>query len=157
MPVFKVIIHDTSRIKLVGPGSECATLEAAVQIAKRRYANSWKSIVVEGIGITIEREVVNDPHWLFKIAESLDHQNLDSLFNDPPTFACIEYSSGFAVRHLPSGKEHWMSDGVDVLTDAEDRSISPGTPDFTALWSEALNETGSDTLEAYFPELVEDD
>lgn len=31
-------------------------------------------------------------------------------------FKVNEYSGGFEVEHIPTGKTHWMSDGVDVLT-----------------------------------------
>jgi hypothetical protein len=70
-----------------------------------------------------------------------------------PTFICVEYHSGFAVRHARTGKEHWMSDGVDVLFDKNDKALSPGSPGFREKWEEALNSTGSETMEAYFPDL----
>ncbi len=72
------------------------------------------------------------------------------------TFSVIEYSSFFAVRHIPSGDEHPMGDGVDALFDEEGRALSPGTPGFVEAWENALNADETETLEAYFPEHWED-
>jgi len=74
-----------------------------------------------------------------------------------PLFSVIEYSSFFAVRHNPTGHEHPMGDGVDVLFDEDDKAISPGTPGFVEKWEHALNEMPDETLEAYFPEEVENE
>jgi hypothetical protein len=71
-------------------------------------------------------------------------------------FSVIEYSSFFAVRHNPSGDEHPMGDGVDSLFDEEDVALSPGSEGFVEAWEEALNACEGETLEAYFPEHVED-
>ena len=70
-------------------------------------------------------------------------------------FTVIEYLSFFAVRHNPSGDEHPMGDGVDTLFDENDRALSPGTPSFAERWEEALNSGEQETLEAYFPEHLE--
>jgi hypothetical protein len=70
-------------------------------------------------------------------------------------FNVIEYSSFFAVRHVPSGDEHPMGDGVDTLFDQEGQALSPGTPGFVETWEKALNADEAETLEAYFPEHVE--
>lgn len=67
-------------------------------------------------------------------------------------FRVNEFSSGFEVEHIPTGKTHWMSDGVDVLFDENDKALSPGDPDFRQKWEDALNEDAMTTLEAYFPE-----
>lgn len=74
---------------------------------------------------------------------------------DEKTFTVIEYSSGFAIRHNATGREHWLSDGVDVLFDSEDRAISPGTPGFAELWTDGMNKEAETVLEVYFPDLVE--
>lgn len=71
-------------------------------------------------------------------------------------FSVIEYSSFFAVRHNPSGDEHPMGDGVDTLFDESDRALSPGAPGFGEASEQALNSDEQSTLEAYFPEHVED-
>jgi hypothetical protein len=71
-------------------------------------------------------------------------------------FSVIEYSSFFAVRHNPSGDEHPMGDGVDTLFDEEGEALSPGTPGFVEAWEKALNADEDGTLEAYFPQYVED-
>lgn len=71
-------------------------------------------------------------------------------------FSVIEYSSFFAVRHNPSGEEHPMGDGVDTLFDEDDNALSPGTSDFIEAWEEALNADVRSTLEAYFPQYLED-
>jgi hypothetical protein len=73
-----------------------------------------------------------------------------------PTFQVIEYSSFFAVRHSVTGEEHAMGDGVDVIFDADEKAVSPGTPGFVETWASWLNESESETLEAYFPHLVEE-
>ena len=43
-----------------------------------------------------------------------------------------------------------MSDGVDVLFDQDEKAISPGTEGFTDKWAESLNDSPSETMEAYF-------
>lgn len=70
-------------------------------------------------------------------------------------FSVIEYSSFFAVRHIPSGAEHPMGDGVDTLFD-EDQALVPGTPGFIETWEVALNSEPGETLSAYFPQLTEE-
>lgn len=36
-------------------------------------------------------------------------------------FRVNEFSSGFEVEHIPTGKTHWMSDGVDALFGLQER------------------------------------
>lgn len=67
-------------------------------------------------------------------------------------FQVNEWSSGFEVQHVPTGKTHWMSDGVDALFDEEGHAFSPGDPGFRELWEHVLNETPDETLAAYFPD-----
>jgi hypothetical protein len=71
-------------------------------------------------------------------------------------FSVIEYSSFFAVRHNPSGEEHPMGDGVDTLFDEDGNALSPGTFGFIEAWEEVLNADVRSTLEAYFPQHLED-
>ena len=71
-------------------------------------------------------------------------------------FSVIEYSSFFAVRHNPSGDEHPMGDGVDTLFNEEDEALSPGVEGFVEEWEKLLNAGEGETLEAYFPQHVED-
>ncbi len=71
------------------------------------------------------------------------------------TFSVIEYSSFFAVRHNPSGDEHPMGDGVDTLFDEKDKAFVPGTSGFVEAWEFALNKDEQATLEAYFPQHLE--
>jgi hypothetical protein len=71
-------------------------------------------------------------------------------------FDVIEYSSFFAVRHNPTGDEHPMGDGVDTLFDDEDKALWPGTLGFIETWSDVLNSDEQMTLEAYFPEHLDD-
>jgi hypothetical protein len=72
------------------------------------------------------------------------------------TFTVVEYSSFFAVRHNPSGDEHPMGDGVDTLFDQEGEALVPGTLGFIESWEDVLNADARTTLEAYFPEQLED-
>ena len=72
------------------------------------------------------------------------------------TFSVIEYSSFFAVRHIPSGDEHPMSDGVDTLFNEDGTALCPGSARFTETWEDVLNADELSTLEAYFPQHVED-
>lgn len=74
----------------------------------------------------------------------------------PQLFSVIEYSSFFAVRHNPTGDEHPMGDGVDTLFDEDGHALSPGTPNFTATWEGVLNSDEQTTLEAYFPQHIDD-
>ncbi|MCB9951411.1 MAG: hypothetical protein H6824_10560 [Planctomycetaceae bacterium] len=71
-------------------------------------------------------------------------------------FTVVEYGSFFAVRHNPSGDEHPMGCGVDSLFDDDCHSLSPGTPGFVEMWQETLNADENSTLEAYFPDQIED-
>lgn len=70
-------------------------------------------------------------------------------------FSVIEYSSFFAVRHNPTGDEHPMGDGVDSLFDDDGTALKPGTPGFVETWEQVLNADEHTTLEAYFPQHVE--
>jgi hypothetical protein len=158
MPNFKIKVGlgaFYSAELLDSEGKPVTTLERAVAVAQESHPNDWREVYNGNVGISRE-EVRQDAHWLFHMAEMLGHVHLDVLYDDPPMFAVIEYHSGFAVRHLPSGDEQWMSDGVDCLFDLENKALSPGTPDFTAEWSKALNNPTSETLEAYFPQLLEE-
>jgi hypothetical protein len=71
----------------------------------------------------------------------------------PRMFDVIEYSSFFAVRHVESGEEHPMGDGVDALSvkdNGEMIVLSPGTVGFVEFWTETLNESADETMAAYF-------
>lgn len=68
------------------------------------------------------------------------------------TFSVIEHYNGFELQHNATGKTHWLSDGVDVFDD-----ITPGDPDFRQRWEDAFNSNVSETLNAYFPDLTEED
>jgi hypothetical protein len=72
------------------------------------------------------------------------------------SFAVIECSHFFAVRHIPSGDEHPMGNGVDTLFDEDGKALVPGTPRFVAIWEEVLNADARTTLAAYFPHHLED-
>ena len=68
-------------------------------------------------------------------------------------FHVVEYLSFFAIRDTVTGQERPMGDGVDTLFDADGDSISPGNVGFCEAWAEALNAAEAETMEAYFPEL----
>lgn len=70
------------------------------------------------------------------------------------TFTVVEYSSYYAVRHNATGREAGMGDGVDTLFTPTNRPMSPGSEHFRKTWERVLNHNSSDTLEAYFPDLV---
>lgn len=68
-------------------------------------------------------------------------------------FKVIEYSTGYAVRDTQSGRQEWMSDGVDALSTPTGRPMKPGSEYFRRTWQKALNESASETAEAYgFPQ-----
>jgi hypothetical protein len=67
-------------------------------------------------------------------------------------FQVIEYSSFYAVRDSVTGNEHPMGDGVDTLSTPTGKIMRCGTEYFRKTWEKALNETPSETLEAYFPD-----
>lgn len=71
-------------------------------------------------------------------------------------FNVIEYSSFFTVRHNPTGDEHPMGDGVDTLFDGDCNALCPGSASFAATWEDVLNADEQTTLEAYFPQHIED-
>jgi hypothetical protein len=75
----------------------------------------------------------------------------------PNTFSVVEYFSLFAVRHNPSGDEHPMGDGVDTLFDQDGHALIPGTQGFIEAWEDSLNADATCTLEAYFPQYLEDE
>lgn len=66
-------------------------------------------------------------------------------------FSVIEYSSFFAIRHIASGDEHPMGDGVDTLFDEAGKALTPGTPGFVEIWEDVLNADTQTMMEAYFP------
>lgn len=72
-------------------------------------------------------------------------------------FEAVEYHSGFAVRHRKTGEEKWISDGVDLLFTPSGKAMSPGAKGFLKALTRSLNESPSETLEAYFPEMKEDE
>lgn len=65
-------------------------------------------------------------------------------------FSVVEYASYYAVRDNSTGKEHAMSDGVDVLFTKTGRAMRPGSEYFRKTWERALNASESETEEAYF-------
>jgi hypothetical protein len=50
-----------------------------------------------------------------------------------------------------------MGDGVDTLVDQNGDGLAPGTPSFIEAWEDSLNDDESCTLDAYFPQHLEDD
>lgn len=72
----------------------------------------------------------------------------------PRLFSVIEYSSHYAVRHNPSGEQHTMSDGVDCVFGKNGKALRPGTESFRKKWEDSLNDNESETMEAYFPDVV---
>lgn len=70
-------------------------------------------------------------------------------------FTVVECSSFFAVRHNPSGEEHPIGDGVDTLFDPDGHALCPGTSGFVETWERVLNTDDDSTLEAYFPQHLE--
>ena len=67
-------------------------------------------------------------------------------------FSVHEYASGFALRdHAGRGREHGLSDGVDVLHDEEGNAIPPGGRKFCIEWGKVFNANVEETLEAYWP------
>ena len=75
---------------------------------------------------------------------------------DQKLFSVVEYGSFFAVRHLPTGDEHPMGDGVDSLFDDDGHALCPGTPGFIETWEQVLNADEQSTLEAYFRDHIVD-
>ena len=74
-------------------------------------------------------------------------------------FSVNEHATGFSVTHRDTDKTHWLSDGVDVLTmclDDTEVTLRPGTLGFVETWEDSLNSNVGETLEAYFPDLVEE-
>jgi hypothetical protein len=65
-------------------------------------------------------------------------------------FVVHEWFNGFEVEYVPSGQRAWMGDGVDVLFDANEQALSPGTEGFVELWEAWLNDDPDETYEAYF-------
>jgi hypothetical protein len=76
------------------------------------------------------------------------------IIGNPPRrrFKVIEHMDGYAVYDTVSGKDHWMSDGVDAVFTRSGRAMSPGTAGFIEAWERDLNSSPSETAEAYgFP------
>ncbi len=74
-----------------------------------------------------------------------------------PEFIVVEYQTGYSLLHARSGETHWLSDGVDVLFDKNENPISPGTKGFREKWEHEMNANYSETLEAYFPNLYDEE
>ena len=72
-------------------------------------------------------------------------------------FTVIEHFSFFAVRHNPSGEEHPMGDGVDTLFNEDGHAMQPGRLGFIETWEDTLNTDETSTMEAYFPQHLEDE
>lgn len=104
----------------------------------------------------------------FRVDESVEDMIADWL--PPSVIACYdelavhEWTSGYEIEHIPSGKTHWMSDGVDMLTREvedddghgfHDETLSPGTEEFNQAMQHAIEEGYNEYLEAYFPEIAE--
>lgn len=77
-----------------------------------------------------------------------------------------EWSSGYEIEHIPSGKTHWMSDGVDMFTKEvedddghgfHDEPIYPGSQAFNEAMRLDLELAYSTYMEAYFPQIAEDE
>lgn len=69
-----------------------------------------------------------------------------------------EYVIGYEIEHIPSGKTHWMSDGVDMFFNENAEAISPGTAEFNNAMQVDISSYGGyrDYMEAYFPEENDD-
>ncbi len=79
------------------------------------------------------------------------------------TFVINEHMSGFSLTHVSSGKNHWLSDGVDVMSielfedeDEDEVTLHPGTLGFVEAWTDTFNQSVGETLEAYFPDLKDE-
>lgn len=73
-----------------------------------------------------------------------------------PRFSVVERFNGYELKDRISGKTHWLSDGIDVLSTANGKPVNPGSEYFRRLWTSAFNRSQGETLEAYFPELLDD-
>ncbi len=68
-----------------------------------------------------------------------------------------EHFNGFEIEDTTTGNRHWLGDGVDVMTDAFDETISPGTWGFARLWEDDFNAAPGETHAAYFWNASEED
>lgn len=60
-----------------------------------------------------------------------------------------EWSTGFDIWNIESGRDHWISDGVDWLHDEDGDAYSPGQPDFYSAIGEWLKSDYDEIVEAY--------
>ena len=67
-------------------------------------------------------------------------------------FIVNEWFNGYEVKHIASGKTHWMGDGVDRVEELGAESAVIGTEAFRQAWEDELNANPAEILEAYFPE-----
>ncbi len=65
-------------------------------------------------------------------------------------FKAVEYASGFTVHDTKTGRESWISDGVDLLFTPTGKPKNPGSKGFVAALTKSLNASEEETLEAYF-------
>ena len=74
-------------------------------------------------------------------------------------FTVSEHFNGYSLTHNKSGKNQWLSDGVDCLTaedgDNGDVTLNPGTVGFVEFLTEQMNNDFF-VLEAFFPEIAND-
>lgn len=54
-------------------------------------------------------------------------------------------------------QERPMGDGVDAVFDEEGNALRPGEEWFRSEWEDRLNADEQETLEAYFPEIAENE
>lgn len=78
-------------------------------------------------------------------------------------FKVEEHMNGYSLTHVPTGRNHWLCDGVDVMSVDDDEAefgsitLSPGTVGFIMAWTDSMNNNASETMEAYFPGTEEED
>jgi hypothetical protein len=151
MPVqshIRVEYHDGKAVKVAFvPAIQCS-LEQSQEYGTKEITAVLRALAKQlGVG----EWAVNVVAFNAKDAYNETGELLDAL-----PFTVEEHASGFSLTHNPSGRNHWLSDGVDVMTmedGDDDTTLHPGTIGFTMAWSDMMNNSEGETLEAYFPDL----
>lgn len=116
------------------------------------------------LGPTVQRWYIIDPYYLCLLdvncqiaISNADYWQMVKKENQPTkAFTVVEYHTGFALRHNPTGHESWLGDGVDAFLSNNGDALHPGTPDFLETWQGIFDEIGEDELlDVYFPYMKE--
>ena len=121
-----------------------------VQVGKKQITVVHLAAVASKYWLTDKPSIVKVAHMELFGGPWQDYNAPIELSGEPPLATVHEYNSGFAATEGPNsvnGVEHWLGDGVDVMTvdyrratDGETETVTliPGLPYFVESWEDAF-------------------